>query len=147
MSLEEFKKAVLGSISEVKLPENINFENTKSSIWDKLFKKEPLQVVKVSELEQIITDNDLLNRIKEMAKLQPERLGEAVITKQQLADAFNNAQITNPKLLNEAYSEFTGGAYNSEFKFVSNSKIEKLKKEMIEYAETICKRSKRWQSK
>ncbi len=63
-----------------------------------------------------------------MAKLQPERLGEAVITKQQLADAFNNAQITNPKLLNEAYSEFTGGAYNSEFKFVSNSKIEKLKK-------------------
>lgn len=142
MSLEEFKKAVLGSISEVKLPENINFEKQKSSIWDKLFKKEPLQVVKVSELEQIITDNDLLNRIKEMAKLQPERLGEAVITKQQLADAFNNAQITNPKLLNEAYSEFTGGAYNSEFKFVSNSKIEKLKKEMIEYAETICKEAK-----
>ncbi len=46
MSLEEFKKAVLGSISEVKLPENINFEKQKSSIWDKLFKKEPLQVVK-----------------------------------------------------------------------------------------------------
>lgn len=142
MSVEEFKKAVLGNISEVKLPENIKFEEQKVSAWSKLFKKEPLQVVKVSELENIITDTELLNRIKEMAKLQPERLGEAVITKQQLVDAFNNAQITNPKLLNEAYSEFTGGAHNSEFKFVSNGKVEKLKKEMIEYAETICKEAK-----
>ena len=142
MSVEEFKKAVLGSVSDVTLPENINFEQQKASGLSKLFKKEALQVVKVSEIEKIITDTELLNRIKEMAKLQPERLGEAVITKQQLIDAFNNAQITNPKLLNEAYSEFTGGAHNSEFKFVSNNKVEKLKKEMIEYAETVCKEAK-----
>lgn len=142
MSVEDFKKTVLGNISEVKLPENIAFEKQEQSLLGKLFKNEPLQVAKVSELEKIITDQDLLNRIKEMAKLQPERLGEAVITKQQLMDAFNNAEITNPKLLDKAYSEFTGGAHNSEFKFVSNNKVEKLKKEIIEYAETICKESK-----
>lgn len=142
MNLEDFKKAVIGNKSNVKLPDGIKFESQKVSALGKLFNSEPLQVAKVSELESIITDSQVLNRIKEMSKLQPERLGEGVITKQQLIDALNNAEITNPKLLDKVFNEFTGGSYNNEFKFVSNSKLEKLKKEMIEYAETICKESK-----
>lgn len=142
MSVEDFKKAVIGNTSDVKLPENIKYETQELSALGKLFKSQPLQVAKISDLENIITDSETLKRVREMAKLQPERLGEAVITKQQLVDAFNGAEITNPELLDEAFKEFTGGAHNNEFKFVSNSKLEKLKKEMIEYAETICKESK-----
>lgn len=142
MSVEDFKKAVIGCTSDVKLPDGIEYESQKVSAIEKLFKSEPLQVAKVSDIEKLVTDSKVLSRIKEMAKLQPERLGEAVITKQQLIDAFNGAEITNPKLLNEAFQEFTGGNHNNEFKFVSNSKLEKLKKEIIEYAETICKEAK-----
>lgn len=142
MSIEEFKKAVIGNTSTIKLPDGIKYETQELSALGKLFNSEPLQVAKISDLEKIITDTEILNRVKNMAKLQPERLGEAVITKQQLIDAFNGAEITNPKLLDEAFKEFTDGAYNNEFKFVSNSKLEKLKKEMIEYAEMICKESK-----
>ena len=141
MSVEEFKKAVLGS-KETKLPEGIKFETGKLSAFDKLLNKEPLQVAKVSDLESIITDKKLMERIREMAKLQPERVGEAVITKQQVIDAINKCEINNPEFLDKVYDQFTGGAHKDEFKYISNSKLEKLKREMIDYVETICKKSK-----
>ncbi len=143
MSVEDFKKAVIGKkASEIKLPENIKFEVEKPSALAKLFNSEPLEVVKVCELESIITDSELMSRIRKMSDLQPRRLYNSVITKQQLLDAINNVKITDPQLLSKAYNEFTGGAASNDFKFVSNSKLENLKKEMIEYAETICKEAK-----
>lgn len=140
MSIEEFKNTVLGiSKSDIKLPNGIEFQTEKISSLGKLTNKEPLQVANVSNLETFFTDSNIMNKIRAMSKLQPERLGEAVITKQQLIDVLSNSEITNPELLDKAYNEFTNGAYNNEFKYVSNNKLEKLKKEIIEYAETICK--------
>lgn len=142
MSVEDFRKVVIGDASKVNLPNDITFETEKLSKLSKFLKKEPLQVVIVSDLESKITDSDLMNRIKKMAALQPKRGNDAVITKQQLVDAYNNVKITDSELLDKVFTEFTEGAYKDEFKFVSNSKLENLKKEMIEYAETICKESK-----
>lgn len=160
MSPEEFRKVVLGDASKAKLPENITFETGKLSFFDKIFNrfrkvpKEPLQVVKVSELESIITDSNLLTRIKEMSKLQPLRQGEAVITKQQIFDAINECEINNPKFLDRIFSDFTGGKVNkktgiyepgaskNEFRFVSNKKLYDLKALMEDYVEDICQRAK-----
>lgn len=142
MSIEEFKKYVLGDISKVKLPEKITFEEAELSAFEKFMKKEPLQVAKVSEIEKLVTDPILLERIKEMSKLQPKRGEDALITRQQLLDAYNNAKVTDPELLDKVYNDFTGGAHKNEFKFVSNSKLENLKKEMIDYAQDICKEAK-----
>ena len=45
-------------------------------------------------------------------------------------------------MLNKVFNEFTGGASNSEYKYVSNKKLYQLKKEMADYVDTICKAAK-----
>ena len=108
-------------------------------------KAEPLQVAKVKDLEQLerfAKDSKLMDRIREMAKLQPEKMGEAVITKQQLIDAINVAEINDPKFLKKAIEEFTEGACTDEFRYVSDSRIKKFKREMEEFVEQLCKSAK-----
>ncbi len=166
ISVEEFRNAILGKpMSEVKIDDGITFETQKLSGLSKLMNKKPLEVITLEELEKHIKDKDVLERAREMAKLQPERQGKAVLTKQQVFDAYNKAEINSTKLLNNVFSEFTGGkgkvigkkpngkpirsefefeggAYNDEFRFVSNKKLYKLKAQMEQYIETICKAAK-----
>ncbi len=136
MSVSEFKNAMLGK--EMTLPSNI----LNSTDWEKGSGKKPLEVIKLKSLENLIKDNETLNRAREMSTLQPERQGEAVLTKQQLIDVYNKAEINNPKLLHNAFNDFTEGAYKDEYQFVSNKKLYKLKAEMEQYVDTVCKSSK-----
>lgn len=148
LSVDEFKKLVQGVEDKTfKLPEGIKFEEGKLSLFDKLSnsisskKIEPLQVVKVSELEGKF-DAAIMSRIKEMSKLQPLREGEAVVTKQQIIDAMNVAEINDPKLLDKVFRNFTGDASVDPFKYVSNKKLYKLKSQMNDYVKDICKLAK-----
>ena len=170
LSVEDFKKFVRGmQDSEVKLPEGIKFEEGKLSIFEKLGnslggKAEPLEVAKVSDLEGLF-DAKTMERIRTMSKLQPLRVGEAVVTKQQIIDAMNVSVINDYELLSNVFSqftggnakvigkdakgkdilstsEFTGGAYIDEYKYVSNKKLYKLKSQLYNYVDDICKYSK-----
>lgn len=165
MSSEEFRKAILGNSKEVKLPEGLKFESDPVKGIAKLMNKKPLEIIKLSELEKVVTDTEVLERARQMATLQPEKLGEKVLTKQQVIDSFNKAEINNTKLLHNVFSEFTGGKgkeigknakgkpirsefeftggnYNDEYRYVSNKKLYKLKAQMEQYVETICKAAK-----
>lgn len=145
MNVEEFKKAILGlNISDIKYNKDYDalFKSEKPSFLDKLFKRKPLEVAKVSDIEKLGGNTEFLKRVREMSKLQPERVGEAVITKQQFLDTLNKSEINDPKLLDKVFGDFTGGAHKEEFRYVSNSKLYKLKKEMEQYVETICKSAK-----
>ena len=133
MGVNEFKEAVLGK--EAVIPENIL--NHKD--WEKGKGKNPLEVIKLKSIENLIQDKEILERVKEMSKLQPERVGELVLTKQQLRDAFNKAEINNPKLLNEVFYNFTDGDYINKYKYISNKKLYNLKAEMEHYVERFCK--------
>ena len=166
MSVEEFRKAVLGAnVSEIKLPENMKFETEKVSSLSKMFGKTPLEVINLSEAEKFFDDAETLKRLKDMSTLQPLRQGEAILSKQQVIDAINKAEINNPELLHNVFSEFTegkgkeigkdakgkpilsqvefvGGKYNDEYRFVSNSKLYTLKADMEQYVKTICNAAK-----
>ncbi|MCQ2753815.1 MAG: hypothetical protein MJ231_02080 [bacterium] len=152
VAVEQFKKDVLGKkISEITLPEGIQFEEGKLSGFTKFVNKmkknkvEPLKVAKVEQLAKIkefSQNTSLMNRIREMAKIQPELVGEAVITKQQIIDAINEAKINDPKFLDNVFNEFTKGASKDEFKYVSNSKLYKLKSQMEDYVLDLCKKAK-----
>lgn len=148
LSVEEFKKFVKGvEDSEIKLPEGIKFEEGKLSIFERLGNSlggkqtEPLKVAKVSDLEGKF-DAKIMERIREMSKLQPLREGEAVVTKQQIIDAINVAEINDPKLLDKAFRNFTKDANVDEFKYVSNNKLYKLKSQMQDYINDICRAAK-----
>ncbi len=140
MSVEEFRKAALGN--NVNLPAELKFETAKPSGWGKLTKQKPLEVIKLSEVEKVVKNPEIIARAREMSKLQPERVGEAVLTKQQLIDTFNKAAINEPKFLDKAFSEFTGGAHKEEYRYVSNKKLYKFKAEMENYIESLCKSAK-----
>lgn len=145
MNVEEFKKAILGlNSSDIKYNKDYDavFKSEKPSFFDKLFKRKPLEVAKVADIENLGGDAEFLKRVREMSKLQPKRVDEAVVTKQQFIDALNKAEINDPDLLNKVFYDFTGGAHKEEYRYVSNSKLYKLKKEMEQYVETICKSAK-----
>lgn len=142
MNVEEFRKAVLGDT--VKLPEALNnkFESAEPSLWEKMINKKPLEVIKLSELEKVEKDESVLNRAREMSKIQPLRQGEAVLTKQQVIDSYNKAAINDPQFLNKVFQDFTGGASTSEYRYVSNKKLYNLKAEMEHYVGRVCKAAK-----
>ena len=166
MDVQEFREAVLGKPNEVKISDKLKFESEEVSGLSKLIKKKPLEIIKLSELEKAgDIPQDVLERARKLAELQPEKLGEKVLTKQQVIDAYNKAEINNVKLLHNAFSEFTGGEgieigknakgkpirsqfeftggkYIDEYRFVSNKKLYKLKSQMEQYVETICKEAK-----
>lgn len=148
MSVEDFKKAVLGKkSSEIQLPDNIKFETGEISGFTKFMDKfrskktEPLQVAKVDDLKGLFSD-EIFTRIQEMSKLQPKREGVSVVTKQQIIDAINVAEINNPKLLDKLFTEFTKGASKDEFKYVSNDKLYNLKQQVEDYINLLCKDAK-----
>ena len=163
VTVEEFRKAVLGQ-KDAKIP-NLNYEKDEIKGLSKLFGKKPLEVITLKVFEKYEKNPEIIERARKMAELQPERVGERVLTKQQVADIYNKAEINNTKLLHNVFSEFTGGvgkelgkdkkgkiirsrfeftggSYNDEFRYVSNKKLYKLKAQMEQYIETICKASK-----
>lgn len=161
MDVKEFKKIVLGDKSKThNVVDKINFETAKLSKIQTFLNKhrktpiEPLQVAKVSDIKPLIRNKHLMSRIIEMSKLQPERRGEAVITKQQILDAINECKINNPEFLDKVFSDFTGGkvdkktgiykpgASKDPYKFVSNKKLYNLKAQMEDYVEDLCKKAK-----
>lgn len=158
MTAENFRKAVLGAdLSTFKIPDGIEFESPEPSNFTKFinrFRKnspEGLQVAKVSQIETLGLDPKLMERIRNMSKLQPLRQGEAVITKQQIFDAMNECAINDHRFLSKAYNNFTGrkydvfkkkvvdGNFKNEFKYVSEDSLRGLKAQMEEYVDQLCK--------
>ena len=148
MSIEEFKRVVLGNPEEIKLPDNIKFESKKSSFISRMvnnFRKTPsekLEVIRVSNLESLITDTSQRVKIRQMAELQPQRSDGAVITKRQLIEALKGGELNNPKFLDKAFSEFAGGTNKDSYKYISNKKLYTLKNSMEDYIADICKSAK-----
>ncbi len=143
MNVDEFKAKFLGDRIKTFDKEGLVFAKEKQSAIGKLFNKNPLEVTTLANFEKVYNDNpELINKAREMAKLQPLRAGEAVLTKQQVIDTLSKAEIDNPKLLDEVFTEFTNGASKDELKYVSNKSLYKLKSEMEQYVETVCKSAK-----
>ena len=162
LSVKDFENLVLGKNSaDIKLPEGLNkkLETAELSGMTKFFNRfkskptEPLQVALVKDLKELFNESEFA-RITEMSKLQPLRQGEAVVTKQQIIDALNVAEINDPKLLENIFSDFTGGHFDkklgkyvggasqNELKYVSNDKLYGLKADMENYVKDICKAAK-----
>ena len=150
LSVKEFENLVLGkNPTDIKLPAGLNekLETAELSQVTKFFNKfksnptEPLQVALVKDLKDLFNESEFA-RITEMSKLQPLREGEAVVTKQQIIDALNIAEINDPKFLDKVFSDFTSGASKNELKYVSNDKLYGLKTDMENYVRDICKAAK-----
>ena len=142
MTVDKFREICLGK-DKPEPSSKLNFEQEKLSSISKFFGKKPVEVTTLANFEKIYRDSsDIVNRAREMSKLQPLRQGEAVLTRQQALDSLTEAKLSDPKFLDEIFSEFTQGANKDEYKFVSNKSLYKLKSEMEQYVEIVCKAAK-----
>ena len=142
MTVDKFKEICLGNESK-EISKDLKFERQELSSFSKFFGKKPLEVTTLEEFKKYYKDSpEAIERAGEMSKLQPMKQGKAVLTKQQVIDSLSKAKISDPKFLDKVFTEFTNGASKDEYKYVSNSSLYKLKSEMEQYVETICKAAK-----
>ena len=149
MPVEEFAKRTLGNMSEAsqKIMSELDFKSNVTMLdrFKKVLgiaKKRSTKgdVISLNKLFEVLKDEQLINRAKEMAKLQPEQAGiGAVLTKQQVKDILTGGKINNPEFLMKNYKSKFGDALTNPYKFISSNKIVKFKDNLENYTQYVIK--------
>ncbi|MBR1425111.1 hypothetical protein IJ579_06070 [bacterium] len=137
-TIEEFAQEMLGNQNE--LPHTIKemFKGGKTvTLAD--FNAE-LERIGRTDLKEIAT---------KMSKLQPEIIGEAILTEGQVKDIFTGGHINNPEFLMEFYKNHFGTMFMSDkfkflekYKYVADGELDALKADLKAYVESIIKDAK-----
>lgn len=141
VNVEEFVKEFTGKNEE--LPDVIKAKFNGKNIISLCDLKDSLKGLysadKVTGLEQIA---------EEMSKLQPQLQGESILTKGQVKDILNGGHINNPEFLKEFYKNAFGSEkFMDKYKYVSQDSLDKLKKELSQYVESIIKKARETDAK
>lgn len=136
VNVEEFAREFLGAREE--LPDVIKNKFNGKNIISLTEFKESLKGLygadKIAELERIAD---------EMSKLQPQLKGESILTLGQAKDIINGGHINNPEFLIEFYKNAFGSEkFMNKYKYVSQDSLDKLKKELSQYVESIVKKAR-----
>lgn len=126
MTVEEFRQAMKGK------------ESTSTIDLSKFF-NEKQEAITLDHFKSVETNPEIQARALKMSELQPKQLGMSVLSREQVKGIYQQGEINNPKLLKTAFENYTEGASSDPYKYVKNSKLEKLKGRMIDYIDDICK--------
>jgi len=155
MDATEFRRKFLGP-DKIKLPETLKFTNREklspvTEFFNK-FRKSPIKPVETIETSKFIeflennVSSDKLDRLKkraiEMSKLQPEREGISILTREQVKDVFRGGKLNAPEFLKKTFEFESGGAATNPNKYFSHKRLYKFKKEMVDYVDDLCKNEK-----
>ncbi len=127
MDVQEFAKKALGSL-----------DDGAKALMDKL----PFvdDVISLENLKKAVTDETVIKKATEMAKLQPQQAGiGAVLTKQQVADSFRTGIITDPKFMQTVYGSHFGEALTNKSRFIPMKKITTFRSNIDDYVNSIVK--------
>lgn len=127
MEAKEFAAKAIGSL-----------DSKASELLGKLpFKSD---VISLNELKKYITDENLIKKAAEMAKLQPQQAGVgSVLTKQQVTDVLKNGSINTPEFMQKVFKDKFGDALTNPFKFIPMKKITSFRSNIDKYSESIIK--------
>ncbi len=123
--LSEFKQMVFG--------------NPDAKVDLNKFFKEGEEVISLDKFNEVETNPEIRKRAQAMSELQPKQLDTSVLSKEQVADVYNNCELNSPKLLKKSYETYTNGASSNPNKFVKSKDLTKLKGRMKDYMADICK--------
>lgn len=135
MSVEQFKNTVFGQFDKDK------FELVKSTL------KKNKGNITVDEFIRLTHADDVLSKKAIfMSRLQPRINGKAILTDNQVIDVLTSGKITDPKFLfrtiNKYYSNIA-----KKLGFTSISDIEKTRKYISDYAESVIKMAEKQAAK
>ncbi len=95
-------------------------------------------VISLKELSKHITDEKLLEKAAEMAKLQPKQAGVgSVLTKQQVSDVLKSGSINTPEFMQTVFKEKFGEALTDPHKFIPMKKITSFRSSIDKYSQAV----------
>lgn len=124
---KEFSQKVLGSLNKAT-----------SDFIDKL----PFisDVISLDKLKEHVTDENIIKKAAEMAKLQPEQAGIGkVLTRQQVKDVFKTGSINTPEFMMSVFKEGFGEDLTNPLKYIPMKKITKFRDNIDDYVESAVK--------
>lgn len=149
MPVEEFAQKAMGNLSDSSKELLSKLEFTKNITMLDKFKKfigiakrrsTNGDVISLNKLLEVLKDEELIQRAKAMAKLQPEQAGVgAVLTKQQVKDVLSGGRVNSPKFLLKNYKSKFGEALTNPFSYISSNKIVKFKDNIDHYTQYVIK--------
>lgn len=124
LSVTAFKKKTLGVL-----------DNQSQALLNRITK----DVISIKDLKRIVRNPDIIEKAKEMAKLQPAQAGVGrVLTKQQFADVLKKGSINKPKFMMDIYTEKFGDKLVNPNKFIPMKQITKFRDNIEKYVESIA---------
>lgn len=141
VSLDKFKDDVMGK--------------KESHVWNELKTKfEGKKVVTLeefnNELKKLVPEKEYaeLSQIAEkMSKLQPQIKGTSIITMGQARDTLLGGHINNPEFLMEFFKNRFGNKFMDKYKYMAQSELDAVKKDLVEYVESIIEKARKTNAK
>lgn len=132
MTLQDMEKGLLGD-KNAKVPDNISA----------LIKEDTANLADIEKALKASGREDLIDVARAMSELQPKVKGVGILTKGQINDLFRGGAINNPQYLKELYNIALGDDVFAPFKFISQSSIDKVKKNAELYVESMINKAKK----
>lgn len=128
---EEFERAVFGN-KEAKIPTEVQAKIKNSIINLDDFKN----------IKSVKKDSQLIQLAEKMSELQPKVGGVSILTAEQVKDIYSNGLIDNPKFLKEVFEKFSNKKSTNPMQFFPEKDLRAVKQQMVDYVESIIKKSK-----
>ena len=137
--LEEFQKGLFGSYL------------TDEQLVKQAAKLEENGIITLKHLSQFIDDNitdkttaqTIKENAEKLAKLQPQKANESILTPSQIKSVFKNGLLNDGDTINNLINTATGGRALNHSKFISQKKIDATRKQIFDYCESIIEQAKK----
>lgn len=142
VSAQQFREDMLGK--SVELPESL-----KSKFTGKHNKVISLDEFKV-ELQSLVPESELAmyeRRAEAMSKLQPKIVNSSILTQGQVKDILAGGHINNPEFLEKFYENIFQKNFTDKYKYVAQSELDALKKQLVDYVQSIAKTAEKADTK
>ena len=108
-------------------------------------------IISLKQLSQFIDDNitdkttakALKENAEKLAKLQPQKAKESILTPSQIKSVFKNGLLNDGDTINSLINTATGGRALNHTKFISQKKVDATRKQIFDYCESIIEQAKK----
>ena len=138
VNVEKFAKDMFGEKAEI--PEAVKAK----------FSGEKIKIISLNEFKELLKADEKygarfeeLSKVAEkMSELQPQIKGVSILTEGQVKDILTGGHINNPEFLKEFYKNRFGKDFMDKYKFVAQKDLDSYKAELIDYVQSIIKKTK-----
>jgi len=124
MTIADFEKQALGAL-----------DKNQQRLINRMFSN--TEVITLNEFKEHVQDSALHLRAEAMSLLQPQKLGEAVLTRQQAEDVLKSGSITNPEFMRKIYTKRFGKKLTEPYQYIPMKRITSFRENIDKYVKSV----------